>query len=76
MMLGSGHPAMTPVFLGSSVFIAAGIVVFVKFLSKKKTAKDLEIEQQQREAKAQAKREAIERKDRLQREAAERAARR
>lgn len=76
MVLGSENPAMTPVFLGSAAFIAAGIIVLVKFLKKKKTAKELEIEKEQQAAKAQAKKEAIERKDRLQREAAERAARR
>ena len=46
------------------------------FYTVKKTAKELEIEKEQQAAKAQAKKEAIERKDRLQREAAERAARR
>ena len=74
-VFGQENSMNTGLFLGSTVFIAAGIFIFIKFLSKKKTAKDLEIDQQKREMKAQAKREAIERKDRLQREAAERAAR-
>ena len=65
----SDNPVSSFIIMMGAALLAAGIIVLVKGLKKKKTAKELEIE-------AQAKKEAIERKDRLKREAAERNARR
>jgi len=64
----------------SFIFIGGGIAILVVGLKKKKTEKEIAIENEQRAArdaaKREARREAIERKDRLQREAAERNRRR
>ena len=65
----SDNPVSSFIMMMGAALLAGAIIVLVKGLKKKKTAKELEIEKQ-------AKKEAIERKDRLKREAAERNARR